>query len=114
MSTHSSKPDAWLIRPSENPKAVAHVATRIRWIECGDRNDYALVELVPPLDPIETGDADLLTLVVLAPRHSGFNLRADPTFPLDVYVTTLPELLKDATVVPPDALKIRLWATLIE
>jgi hypothetical protein len=91
---------------------MPHRARFQRWITCGERDDYADVLIDPPLEPTESGIPETLTRVLLAPRHRGVSLKEDAQFPVDVYVVTVPKVLRDATTVTPDALKIRLWAVL--
>jgi hypothetical protein len=103
-----------MLRPAESPNGMPHRARFRRWLTCGDRDDYADVLIDPPLEPTESGIAETLTRVLLAPRHRGVSLKQDAQFPVDVYVVTVPQELRDATTLTPDALKIRIWAVLEE
>ena len=114
MPTRHSDVTGWMLRPAENPHGMPHRARFRRWITCGERDDYADVLIDPPLEPTESGIPETLTGVLLAPRHRGVSLKGDAQFPVDVYVVTVPQELRDTTTVTPDALKIRLWAVLAE
>jgi hypothetical protein len=102
----------WLLRPAEAPDAEAHRVRLRHWMSSGERDDYAAVVIDPPLSPGESGVAETLTRVVVAPRHAGVSLRSVSRYPVDVYVLTTPKSLENATQVPPDALRIRLWGLL--
>lgn len=112
VSTRHSDATGWMLRPAENPGGMPHRARFRRWITCGERDDYADVLIDPPLEPTESGVQETLTRVLLAPRHRGVSLKEGAQFPVDVYVVTVPQVLRDATAVTPDALKIRLWGVL--
>lgn len=112
MSTRRSDPVGWLLRPAENTTALPHQARFRRWVSSGARSDYADVLIEPPLDPEESGISEILTHVILAPRHRGVTLRSLTQFPADVYVATAPHDLEDAASIQPDALKIRIWGVL--
>lgn len=112
MSTLPSETTDWLLRPAEAPDDEPHRACFQHWVSSGERNDYAAVVIDPPWLPTETGIVESLCDVVIAPRHRGVSLRSASHYPVDVYVLTVPELLKNASTVPPDAFKIRLWALL--
>jgi len=104
----------WTIRAFENESAQSHQAVFRSWAVCGERRDYAWVDLLPPLAPSETGAPVSLTRVLLAPRHEGIRLTEPPKeWPIHVYVLSVPETLVDAEEVPPDIVKIRLWAILL-
>jgi hypothetical protein len=113
VSHPSSDPVGWLLRSAENDDAVPRPARFRRWVACGVRDDYAEVEFIPPLDPIENGVLEALTLAMLAPRHEGVTLRALTDFPAHVYVTTVPPELIGAASVPPEMVRIRMWGVLV-
>ena len=114
MSTRHSEPRGWLVVPYEGQQEQTPAVFR-RWIECGERSDYAAVEFMPPLEPAATGVPEPLAHGILAPRHEGDNLKnLGDRWPIHVHVLSAPAELADAQVVPPDALKIRLWALLTE
>jgi hypothetical protein len=112
VSTRRSDPRGWLLRPAENATAEPHCAWFRRWVASGERSDYADVVIQPALDPVESGISEMLTRVILAPRHRGVTLKSLTRFPVDVYVVTAPQDLLDAAVVQPDALKVRIWGVL--
>lgn len=114
MSTRHSEPRGWLLVPYEGQQEQTPAIFR-RWIECGDRSDYAVVDFRPPLEPTATGVSEPLAQGIVAPRHEGDNLKNKrDRWPIHVYVLSAPSELQDADVVPPDALRIRLWALLTE
>ena len=112
MSTDPSRPVGWLLRPAENDDAPAVAARWLRSVRCGERDDYALVELDPAVQPQDSGATQVLRHVVLAPRHQGVNLTASAACPIHVYVASLPDSLRDAASIRPEELTIRIWGIL--
>lgn len=114
MSTPRSRTRGWQIAPVDEPTPRRHEAILRRWVRCGERFDYAWVDIVPPLEPEESGISAALDHVLLAPRHEGFYLDQEPPeWPVHVYVLSAPDELIDSAEVPPDAVTIKLWALLI-
>jgi hypothetical protein len=113
VSTRRSSIGGWLLAPLESARTVEHRARLRRWVHCGERFDYAWVDVDPVLDPTETGISTTLDRVLLAPRHEGVYLdEPRDDWPIHVYLLTTPEELVDSEEVPADAVRIRAWALL--
>jgi hypothetical protein len=102
----------WVLRLFDVETPTMHVARFISWMRCGERNDYAWVELDPPLARLEPG-REPIGLAVLAPRHEGIRLNEPiAESPVHVMVLAAPDEIAREEVVPPDALSIVAWATI--
>lgn len=114
VSIHLSRVAGWSIRPVDSPDSSrGHRAIFRGWVECGERTDYAWVDIHPPFEPSESGTPESLSMVLIGPRHEGVFLNEERSeWPLHVYVMTAPLELSDAPSVPSDALKIQIWAVL--
>lgn len=111
-STLRSSVAGWLLRLFDGEEPTTHVARFVSWVRCGERTDYAWVELEPPLARLdERGGA--VGLAVLAPRHEGVRLDEQVTSsPIHVMILAAPDELARNDVVPPDSLSIAAWATI--
>ena len=115
MSTHRSDPLGWRLSPYEGNEEQPHQAIFRHWVKSGERDDYAWVDISPPLLPHEIGVPGGLERVIVAPRQQGVHLdRAISQWPVHVYLLSAPADLGDASDLPADALKIKAWALLDE
>lgn len=111
MSTQPSN-TSWSIRPFENSSISPHLTQFKRWVSSGERDDYAAVRIIPPLNPYESGADEILEDVILAPRHAGVSLRHIAEYPVHVYVLTTSPSRTEAQSIPPNEFSIRIWALL--
>jgi hypothetical protein len=103
----------WLLTAYESAANLQHRAVLLGWVRCGERSDYAWVDLDPPLKPAETGISMPLTRVVIAPRHEGVYLdQTEAQWPIHVYLLTTAAELLDHAEVAPDSFKIQAWGLL--
>jgi hypothetical protein len=83
-------------------------------VKCGERSDYAWVDISPPLSSRETGISADIAKVILAPRHQGTYLNeVVPRWPIHVYLLSVPLELDDFDEIPPDSVKVSAWALLV-
>ncbi|MGH7867289.1 MAG: hypothetical protein ACREP9_06560 [Candidatus Dormibacteraceae bacterium] len=113
MSTRPSDPRGWRLLPYEGHEDQPHWAIFRQWVKCGERSDYAWVDVSPPLQPHETGASGEITRVILAPRHQGIYLNMPiKSWPVHVYILEVPPELDGASEVPADATRIKAWGLL--
>lgn len=96
----------------ENAYAVREVILE-RKISCGERDDYFIAHVIPPLEGILFGHHADIETVIIAPRHKGIVIEDTNQWPVHVYVCVLKndELLLTTFVKPVD-LKIINWGLL--
>jgi hypothetical protein len=103
-----------VLTPYEGNERPEHRARFRRWVRCGERFDYAWVDLIPEIGIEGFGIREGVSAAVIGPRHEQVFLDAeDQQWPVHVYVLSPPDELADSDFLPSDAMKIRAWALLL-
>jgi len=82
-------------------------------IQCGERNDYIVASVTPPLEGRFFGKKSDIVMVILAPRHKGVTIESSDNWPIHVYVCVMKkDALIPSTCLSPDDLQIINWGLL--
>lgn len=84
-----------------------------RFIKCGNRDDYVIAKILPPLEGELFGKKGNIDRVVLAPRHKGISIMETTNWPIHVYVCVIKkkDILQNS-LINPDELSIINWGLL--
>lgn len=109
---YSISEGAWLFRRFDTKDEETPFRFRfLRWVRCGDRDDFAAIEIV---DPWANSQGVFVSRAFLAARHVGVDLRAlgDGDIPAHVHILlTAPEML-DAIEIDANSFRRDAWATI--
>ncbi len=105
--------NVWLTSFDPNGGWPPTEVTLLRRVQIGDRTDHAWAQLSPAI-PVSSHPSTEVDHAILGARHQGIDVWSPTTWPIHVFICTIPPELADRSVFSSTEVTIARWGLLHE